>query len=219
MNHVNKLIALNSKRNLLWQFPGNVTKDGFLWDGQHRLKAAEANKWDFFYTVSDKTLEELGDSIVPQTNTAQLSWKPADYINWYAVKGNEQYVFLEELMSEYKLTYSPVLNLIKGGSYTSAIKSERLTLFSSPDEKQGIRDLLDEYLKLKGAIAPNIFTESRFVRGLRTIFKYVSSEQIIAALEKAPIQLVAVRFTKDYLRQFEEIFNYHKSERSYVRFF
>ena len=92
VNHVNHLVSLNSEVNLLSQFPGTVTKDGYLFDGQHRLAACKANDWDFYYTVSDKTLAELGDTIVALTNTAQRKWGIPNFIHYFTSHGREQYL-------------------------------------------------------------------------------------------------------------------------------
>lgn len=219
MNHVNKLVKLNSEVNLLWQFPGLVTKDGYLWDGQHRLKAAEANDWDFYYTVSDKTLAELGDSIVPLTNTAQLPWKPMQYINWYAKHGNEQFIFLQELMEEYKLTYYQIINLLRGSSTASEIRRGTLKLFNTPEDKKNIASLLEEYLLLKTGVDRKMHLDTYFIRAIRTMFKYVSAQEILEALDRAPMQLIPVRGAAEYLRQFEEAFNYRRAEKNYKRFF
>lgn len=217
--HVNKLIKLNAVNNLLWQFPGQVTKDGYVWDGQHRLAAAKSQDWDFYYTQSDKTLAEMGDNIVPVTNTAQMRWKTIDYINWYAKHGNAQYIFLLELMNEFHISDSIILSILKGTSFGPEMRLGKLGLYTSSEEKDTCLELINAYFSLKEIVPSRVFSDSKHARAIRVMFKYVSVEDIKQALERAPMQLVAVRDDKDYLRQYEDIFNYKRSEAKYVRFF
>lgn len=219
MNHVNYLIKLNSEENLLWQYPGAVTKDNYLTDGQHRLKACEVNGWDFYYTVNDKNLSEIGDNIVALTNTAQKGWKVKDYINFYAQHRNEQYMFLQELMAEYKLAHPIVMQLIAGKSGARDIRLGKLKIYSTTDEKGVVMELLTEYTALRGTISSLILSDSRFAGAMRVVYKDFSSEEIIDNLTRTPIKITHQRGIKDYLRVLEDIINYKKHEKNYHRFF
>ncbi len=219
MNHVNYLVKLNSENNLLWQFPADVTKDGYLWDGQHRLEACRANDWDFYYTQSDKLLSELTDNIVAITNTAQKKWIMADYINFYSAHKKEQYVFLQELMTENKLTSAIVLKLLAGKSLQHEVKLGMLSLYQTSDDKAYLEELVTEYVSLRGVIPQAILSHSSFAGAARTMFKDFSAQDIKIAIERAPISLTPQRGVKDYLRIMEEIINYRKMEKNYHRFF
>ena len=80
IEHVNKLIASIAQENLLKNFPGFISSDGYLIDGQHRLIAAKSNKLAFFFTVSEKVIEKhlIADravSFYPGFNTGtQDTW-------------------------------------------------------------------------------------------------------------------------------------------------
>lgn len=219
INHVNYLVKLNSKNNLLWQYPGSVTKDGYLTDGQHRLAAAEANEWDFYYTIGDQTLEELGDTIVATINTAQRGWKPINYIKFYAAHKKEQYAFLLDLMQEYHFSHAVILKLVTGKPSEASLKRGELHFFETAEDKQVIEDIVKEYAKLRGTVAAVILSHTMFAAAMRTVFKYFSAEDLEIAFARTPIRLEPQRGTKDYLRNLEEILNYKKHEKNYTRFF
>lgn len=219
MNHVNYLVKLNSKENLLWQFPADVTKDGYLWDGQHRLEACRANDWEFYYTVSTKTLAELSDDIVAKTNTAQKRWTMSDYITFFAAHKKEQYVFLQELMKEYKLSHAIILRLSAGKSRERELKLGILILFTTDEEKAVIEELCRQYIELRGTIPTLILSHSPFAAAMRTVFKDFNAQEIKQAVDRMARAFSPQRTVKDYLREMEEIINYKKHEKNYIRFF
>lgn len=219
IDHVNYLVKLNSKENLLHLFPGTVTKDGYLFDGQHRLEAAKANDWDFFYTVSEKTLAELGDTIVALTNTAQKRWAIKDYINYFVKHGKEQYIFLTQLMDTYKMSYTNVLSLTSGSSQTRSIRVGELKIFTSEEEKQIVIDMLDQYIFLKDFVPGDIFLHRAFVMAVRTVFNSMSAEDLKGEIIRSGIDFTRKANTTDYLRLLESIVNFKRQEKNHIRFF
>lgn len=219
INHVNYLVKLNSKENLLHLFPGTVTKDGYLFDGQHRLEAAKANDWDFFYTVSEKTLAELGDTIVALTNTAQRRWNIKDYINYFMQHGKEQYIFLAQLMDTYKMSYTNLLSLISGSSQTRSIRVGELKIFISEEEKQIVIDMLDQYMILKDFVPSDIFSHRAFTMAVRTVFNSMSAENLKGEIIRSGIDFTRKVNTTEYLRLLESIVNFKRQEKNHIRFF
>lgn len=219
INHINYLVKLNSKENLLWMFPGTVTKDGYLWDGQHRLEACRANDWDFYYMVSDKTLAELGEDIAALTNTAQRKWTILDYINYYTKHGKEQYIFLNQLMDTYKMSHTNILTLASGASQSKALSMGEVKLFSTDEDKQIILDLLDSYKDIKDVVPSKVFIHQRFVGAIRIVFGTLSSEELKAEIVRANIPLERKINMQEYLRLLESVVNYRRSEKNYQRFF
>lgn len=220
VNHVNDLIALNAKENMLWMYPGTITKDGYLIDGQHRLEACRAQGWKFPYIISDKTLAELGDSIVALTNTAQKGWRVADFVNFYAQHGREQYIFLAQLMDTYKTNHPNILTLITGHMQTSAIKHGDLKIYSTPEDKQTIIDMLDGYAILREVLPYSVYCSSKFTSALRVIFQLMNAEQLKSEIIRAAGVTIEPQVNREeYLRLFERVCNWHRMEKSFIRFF
>lgn len=219
INHVNHLVSLNSQENLLWMFPATVTKDNYLFDGQHRLEACRANDWDFYYIVSDKTLAELGDTIVALTNTAQKRWNLIDFIHYYVLHKKEQYIFLQQLLDTYGMTHSNILTLASGASQAKAIKRGELKLFSTDEDKQIIIDMLEGYKLLKDIVPYNVWIHRSFVASLRTVFGNMSAEELKSEIVRSNAILERKINSTEYLRELENVVNYRRSEKNYTRFF
>lgn len=218
-HHVNELNKLVLENDLSWQFPALISKDGYILDGQHRWKRAKDNDALYFYTVSNETLDQIGDSMVPVSNTAQKRWIPENFIHWYAVHGRKQYQYLESLIEEHKLKSVVILSLLGFAHYIKPLKKGNLNLGYDTDAKKIHEEIIEAYLSLKPLVPQRVFIDSVFTRSVRDMFKKVSAEDIRAAIERAPMKIVPMREKKDYLRQFEDIFNYGRSEHKYVRFF
>jgi hypothetical protein len=219
MGHVNNLTKMIATYNLLPQFVGVVTKDGFIVDGQHRLKSAEVNKLWFYFTIIPETVDDI---IVAVVNSAQLRWRVDDYINFYADRGNAQYIWLRDLHNEYRVGMSTLVYLFGVKNLHSSagiIRNGTLQFFTNQDEEQYLMGLLDGYLKLKAVLDQTIYYDRDFVQALRKIFEQVSVEQVLTAIEKYGKAIVLQHHEKDYLRLFEEVINKGKHEGSQVRFF
>ena len=79
------------------------TKDKLIvFDGQHRLEACRIKKKPFYFTIIDDL-----DAVKVHTSSDTLAtlqttkrWMPADYVNFYARQGKEEYKKMEEFMQE-----------------------------------------------------------------------------------------------------------------------
>lgn len=218
ISHVNHLIKLNSVDNSLWQYPGLISADGYLVDGQHRLAAARANDWDFFYTISAR---ESKDLMVGILNTAQRSWSIVNFINYYATNGNKQYQFVIDCLTEFRLSQAIVLALFnkKSGYQTHAIKNGNLVLFEIEGEKVALHDIVSAYSELKPFVSTIVFTDREFAIAIRKSFSVLSVKEIIVALQKTKDEIEPARYIPDYLRQLEVIVNKGKHAGNEIRLF
>lgn len=216
ISHVNQLISLNAEMNMMWQFPAIVSKDGYLFDGQHRREAARAQGWPFYYTVSTESIDDL---VVARINRAQHGWKPDNYVDFFAERGDKQYQFLKSCKEVYKVTTAN-LCMMFGYKSTTALKMGKVVFYSTREEKDLLVDLIEGYLALEAYFDRAVFTDRDFVGAIRIMFQQVSAEQIIDAVAKASVAITIQNTSKDYLRLFESIFNKYKhGEKNYVRFF
>jgi hypothetical protein len=213
--HVQDLVRKISKNNLLEHFPIVVTKDDYIVDGQHRLAAARRMDLDVAVSTIDNTVDEV---IVAIVNSSQRAWKIDDFVNFYAERGDEQYIFVKELREKHKLSSTVVVNLFSSNVSNKAIKEGRMVLYSNMGEKDLLLDMLDQYLSLRPVLPKHIFTDFDFVRALRKMFKQVDAQTIIDALNASGRDVVTQNREKDYLRFFEEVVNF-KKKKNILRFF
>lgn len=218
MNHINDMVQIINQVNLLSVFPFVVTQDGYLVDGQHRLAACKANKWDFYYLVIPFLLDEV---VVALINSHQLKWRPEDYLNFYAERGSEQYIFVKELIVKSKVSLANIIALIKPTRFSASkeLKNGTLRVFSTQEEKQLAIDLLDAYLQVKPVFNHEVWMDRDFVQAFRTMIQQVSVPEIIEYVQKANIEITPQINSKDYLRVFESVFNKFRHKKNHVRFF
>lgn len=216
MGHVNELVKAINKNNLLPQFVSVVTKDGYLVDGQHRLKACEANDFWFYFTIIPESVDDI---IVALVNSVQLRWRPIDWVNFFADRGYPQYVWIRETMVEYKLSLVQIVYLLKSRIDINSLRNGKLTFFTTEEEKIYCHDLINAYLDLKDTFDKQVWTDSDFCRALRIMFQQMNVEQIKAGIEKWGKIVSVQNDSREYLRLFEEIMNKGKHEKSMLRFF
>lgn len=65
-------------------------------DGQHRLRAAQELNLPIYYRID----ESLSDDHMKRLNQASHIWNINDYLNFYARRGNENYIKLEKFIAQ-----------------------------------------------------------------------------------------------------------------------
>jgi hypothetical protein len=216
MAHVNDLVARIAKHNMLAQFPIVVTRDGYLIDGQHRLAAASANNWDIYFIVSPVDLEDI---IVALINSSQVNWNIGNYVDFFAQKGNAQYIWLKQLAETRKVSIANLLSLFKGNNETKLLKKGELVLYQTADEQAILLDMLNGYLSLRDTFLRPVWKDMDFVQALRVMFQQVTVAEIQEYVAKYNKQILPQSSRNDYLRLFEDIFNKRRSAGTKVRFF
>lgn len=116
--HVRKLVKSIQRKNLLFVRPLIVNDKMQLIDGQHRLAAAKEVKADVYYLK----VTGLTKADIAVLNTAQKNWTAMDFINFYAVEGNEHYKNLAALIDKYYWIKPSALVRISCGDSASKIK-------------------------------------------------------------------------------------------------
>ncbi len=219
MGHVNILVKMIAKYNLLPHFIGVVTKDGYIIDGQHRLQAAKANDLWYYFSIIPETIDDI---IVSLVNAVQLKWTTDDYINFFADRGVEQYVWIRDVHNQSKVSNSSLMSYFlgkEGGTNLALMRRGDLKLFSTPEDQDILLALLQGYLDLKGHLDKEIFVDQDFIRALRVIYQQFNSEQVIAAIDDYGKLITKQNHAKDYLRVFESVMNKGKHEKNHIRFF
>lgn len=105
-SHVEHLVRSIGSRNLLELKPILVNKDMEIIDGQHRFLAAQQLGVDVYYNIEPGV--QVCDVIL--MNTAK-AWGNGDYLNYYVVNGNEEYINLKNFMERNSLSLTVALSL------------------------------------------------------------------------------------------------------------
>lgn len=140
--HVDKIKESIKSNGYLTGIPILVDSDGFILDGQHRAQACKELQ-------VEPTIIECGNfDLVPHINSLQLKWRTADYIKYYATKGYEHYIILDQLCKSKKISPSVAYAVIyeKGNRVLSGVNNKISPLrdgsFKIPDtSEKGLKKL------------------------------------------------------------------------------
>lgn len=104
-----------------------VDEDGLIIDGQHRYVACKE------LGIEPTILQAGNFDLVPVLNSTQLSWSLSDFVKYYAAKGYEDYVILENICKAKKLKPSLVYNMIHNKSVNRPTMDRQLKGSQQPE--------------------------------------------------------------------------------------
>jgi len=193
-----------------------VNKEMEVLDGQHRLLAGQKAGSEILYMIV-----ESDDSIIPSLNTEQLNWKLDTYLHYYVQKGKEDYKKIERFMQDYNMPLSETIALVKGrkgGGGGSAsqefrngeIEIKEVTLswaIATVKRVDDIRNFSDSY---------KTFSDStRFISAVITLVSDVDYDHnyFMKKLGMMQTDIVACRSKHEYLRLFQQVYNWKLRKR------
>lgn len=190
-------------------------KDGRLEiiDGQHRFYVAKEMKSNVWYILA----QQLSLQEIARMNSNTEKWKPEDFINCYAVQGNEHYIKLREFKERTAFPLSVCLQLLTNGIGIS----DNGAKVSKDDFQNGgfevkTEDDANSIFELVEEFAPFGPRRSRpFVVALCKIMQAgkVAITDLAAAYRKRTDDLVYQEGWKGYIHNLEQIMNAGKHKR------
>ena len=107
--HVKSLMEAIKKKNLLHLVPIIVNSDFYIFDGQHRLGAAERLGIPIFFMVDPNITKED----IATLNSNKRNWNTNDYVDYYTLEGYDSYTKLTKFLKDYpKLRVNTALILL-----------------------------------------------------------------------------------------------------------
>lgn len=137
INESNIKKIAKSVENKGWlRHPIMVDENFVVIDGQHRLEYAKRNKLPVYYVVVPNL--SVQDCVV--MNNARTSWSLADYINFYAIQGNPNYIILKAMAEDYyfipvSILVSIVVESSQGGGVSQRIKNGDFEITAKEHDK------------------------------------------------------------------------------------
>lgn len=109
MVHVRRLSKSIRRKNLLYIRPVIVNSDMQIIDGQHRVEACRLiGEWVHYIKV-----DNLGKEDIAVLNTAQKNWRLMDFINFFAIEGNKDFIELSKAINQFPgIKISLILRLL-----------------------------------------------------------------------------------------------------------
>lgn len=126
-NQVDRIKESIKAHGYIGAVPILVDEDGLIIDGQHRYVACKELE------IEPTILQAGSFELVPVLNSTQLSWGLSDFVKYYAAKGYEDYVILENICKAKKLKPSLVYNMIHNKSVNRPTMDRQLRGTQQPE--------------------------------------------------------------------------------------
>lgn len=126
-NQVDRIKESIKTHGYIGAVPILVDEDGLIIDGQHRYVACKELE------IEPTILQAGSFELVPVLNSTQLSWGLSDFVKYYAAKGYEDYVILENICKAKKLKPSLVYNMIHNKSVNRPTMDRQLRGTQQPE--------------------------------------------------------------------------------------
>lgn len=209
---VAKMVEEIKEKNFLPYSPINVTDEGTVMDGQHRLTAAiELNLPIFYILVQNMTILD-----VASLNRMTDQWTSADYLHYWKERGVEDYNELNMFMGDWPmipLAAALLLPLPTKGFTYGIYKMFRSGTYQFVDSQQAYdiaalaSSFQDRY---------SLWNRKSFMIGLRRLYTHpkFDVDQMEMQRDRVPgTMFYHVGTTRDATLMLQKIYNYKKQQR------
>ena len=217
--HLQNLVRSLQIKNLLHLNPIIVNEHYEVIDGQHRLAAAEKLGLPIYY-MKDKGIT-IAD--VRLLNTNVKGWGMADFLETYIAEGRKDYQYLVNFQRKHSLSMSTALAMLSLKS-SSGYFGAPYKLFRNGDFKVVDADLSNDFAVFYKNAAKyteeNTYRDRDFIGALWQVYRNeeIDPEEFLEKLPRFPQPIYRRAGVREYLRQFEDVFNYGAKSRDYLRF-
>jgi len=210
--HIQDVIKVIKKENLLHLHPILVNHNMEVIDGQHRLAAAKELDLEIFYIQSDISYEHILASNLIQKN-ASLN----DVIKFYAIKDSiPSYIFLYQALQSLNLSAKGLIGLIFGSCMPALIEQLKDGKFQIPHNATVLNGFIESYKKFiefakSKRITPySMFSNSNFTIAFRNLLMIngFSEQTFMNKLEMRWFELKPQMNSKEWTKQLINIYNW-----------
>jgi hypothetical protein len=212
--HVKELIkSFTEFGNLTPDYPIDINDENGVQDGQHRLEVCKRLGWPVHYRITPN----ISIEVIQALNRGRRNWGWRDYGDSYAKLGVEHYKQFMGLADQYNLPFRTLMVFSafpgKGADFRAGkyeLKDKART-FHMLNQLNDVLDMLRDEHRCTGIMMQSLYT----------IFNSPNYDhkRMIGKIEKYHNQLKGWANISDYMRNFEDIYNYNQTEETRVRLF
>jgi len=209
-NHVKKLMSSIGAHNLLEANPIIVDKHFNVVDGQHRLEACKRLNIPVYW-VQPKNIKNIKDSLI-SLNSNQKSWTLADYVQYYALEGKEEYCKIMELI-ERGFNMSNALAIAGQGNAGRSIKIG--TFKCGAINHHSMANIVEDYQSIIDEVV-----NTKVIRALSMMFKtgLYDHKTHFKSLKKNKYDLEKCATPEQYIKMFQKIINKNQRKEKRIYF-
>lgn len=196
------------------EFPVIADKQFVILDGQHRYEAVKRMELPLYFRFADTlSLESVIDVQI------NAGWTTKDYLHAFIQQNNMNYIILNRFISRYKLSMSVAVMLLSGdnsgglkrtGFYegTFKVKNEE----RAHEQAKAINEI--------GEMALNLHRDRCFCIAMIKVMEHPEFEEKRLTEQITKYRSLVLRqvSVEGYIRNMEEVYNYHLYTKNKVRF-
>lgn len=211
-SHVKRLEESIRKKNLLAFRPITVNSEMKVINGQHRLAAAQRLGVPIYYKIQDDITAQ--DMALLDANVS--TWKPLDFLNFYADNGNINYIILRAKLKQIGLPLKVAINLLNkrsGDGYKMFKNGDYVYVNEGIFEYAPLILETIELLKLHiSSSSRQHFHTAKFWRALVQIMskKGFNEKQWLEQVERFANRFTPKTSIEEYFENFVDIYNWKK---------
>lgn len=211
--HITNLTASIMRNNLLEQNPIIVNEKFQIIDGQHRLEIAKANDLDIFYVIQEGT--DLTD--VQMLNANVKRWTTKDYLDSYIALGNEAYIKLAEYAEETGISIANSMVILGGRAITGDTSGSRnayktgMFKIEAPEFGEMFKEIIDDLRQVTEFSEEN---DKKLIVATAKVLLKIDFQEMLKQFEKSNRKIHRSAAIRDYLRQYEDVYNYNKKNQT-----
>ncbi len=196
--HLANLTISVGKKNMLAQNPILVNEKFEVIDGQHRLEVARNNDLEVYYiVVPGARIEE-----VIQLNANSKEWVIKDYIASYATRGFKPYIWLQEFMDEYSLSFTQACLFVYGSDVKWVHTTIKKGAFEPTDEQKArALDRADILWDVRPFIKQVGQVPKAMVLALIDMEEKGHAKELVKAIKTQGKPFIPAKFRKDAFEQ------------------
>lgn len=211
--HVNKLINAIQKKNLLHLNPIVVNGNMEVIDGQHRLTAAKQLGIPIYYTQDSS----ISHDDIAGMNSNKKNWGMMDYINYYALKGNTDFIEFNKFCNKHREYTPSLLQTLcskNGDRRTSDIKEGYIDI-SQIKHAEVVIGYLEDFKKYTP-----LAKAARFIEAIREISSHpeYNHERMMGKVQQNPTAIMPCANNRQYIQLLQQMYNKHVREDNIVIF-
>ena len=186
-------------------------------DGQHRFTYAKEHNLPVYYFI----IKGLTKEDCQIMNSVRTSWKQQDYVNFYAMQGNKNYIFLKALDNMFENFGLPIITYCinqecYGGGMTKALQEGMFkcsnTQYNNAMEILNYLNNLYEYIKK----VPGRKTQFCMAITFCYLHPSIDNERLAQKIAENSNTISAVIDMETALKELERIYNYNLKQKSKI---
>lgn len=209
-SHVKKLIERMRKNGWLKTSTVIVNEKFQIIDGHHRVKAATQAGVTIRYVVIRGA---TGDDITA-LNTTRLQWSPFDHLEKYVKRGNQHYIYFQNLSKKYPHFKYTEIGMFCTNSLTS-VKRETFEHGEFITRSMKLAEKWAEEITQLKEYFPRYYNKSIFVRAMVKLYSNKSEfkfEEFLHKVKLRPNMLTPCGTLDQYVDMIIKLYNYKRRD-------